>query len=263
MRVSNKKVYITADLVGEEGIEKLKTIEDNPPTTLLVAGDSKLVFGHNKTMEHEEKLLLDYLDTQPYKVLACDGIYTNYTRLYSGKIKYGGFVLYSGIYGEAYKIAARTYIVPRGNMLAVHGFRTLFFGGGFSYDKGIIPNQNYWPQELPNEQDMQIAYDIVEQRNNDIDIVISSMPPPTYDDTLNRFNEYTPAPEERELNNFFYKLQRKTGYHLWVAGHCGKDIKFSKRHIIAHDKIYEIKRKKYKQYVRANVIKDVVEVGGL
>ena len=110
---------------------------------LFVLGD----FGFLWDGSREEKKRLDWLAKRPYTILFLDGTHENYEMLDALPVeeKFGGRVQ---------PVAGSVYHVCRGSILELEGMSFLCFGGGESPDKEERdPGVNWWPREMPSDEE--------------------------------------------------------------------------------------------------------------
>ena len=107
----------------------------------------------------------------------------------------------------------------RGQVYEIEGKRIFVFGGAYSIDKAMrIEGRRWWPQEMPNEEDMSEATRNLEAANWKVDYILTHAAP---EETMSIFH-----PEhvhEMPLNGFLEYIREKTQYTHWYMGHLHRD----------------------------------------
>ena len=155
-------VYLTGDTHGDidrfrHGRLRWLSRRD----TVVVLGDFGFVWDGSK----EEQKKLDWLRKRPYTLLFLDGCHENYDLLaqYPTEERFGGTVQALG---------GNVYHVCRGSVLTLEGKKYLCFGGAESQDKEERePGVNWWPQEMPSDEEYARCEKTLEENGWQVDYV--------------------------------------------------------------------------------------------
>ena len=157
-------VYLTGDTHGE--LDRFKEGElrrAGKGDIVIVLGDFGFVWDGSKA----EQKKLDWLRRRPYTLLFLDGSHENYDLLeqYPTEEKFGGLVQPLG--GELYHVC-------RGSVLELEGKKYLCFGGAESPDKEERETHvNWWPQEMPSDEEYARCEAALEANGWQVDYVLT------------------------------------------------------------------------------------------
>ena len=201
-------VYLTGDTHGDidrfrHGRLRWLSRRD----TVVVLGDFGFVWDGSK----EEQKKLDWLRKRPYTLLFLDGCHENYDLLaqYPTEERFGGTVQALG---------GNVYHVCRGSVLTLEGKKYLCFGGAESQDKEERePGVNWWPQEMPSDEEYARCEKTLEENGWQVDYVLTH-------DAPSRFLELG---ESNRLHLFLDKILLKLHYEKWFFGCYHKDVALS------------------------------------
>ena len=137
-------VYLTGDTHGElDRFRHGKLRWLGKKDIVVVLGDFGFVWDGSKA----EQKRLDWLRKRPYTLLFLDGTHENYDLL----AQYPTVELFGG---RVQALGGNLYHVCRGSVLELEGKRYLCFGGGESPDRDDRePGVNWWPQEMPSDEE--------------------------------------------------------------------------------------------------------------
>ena len=216
-------LYITGDTHGERGIFQYagSAIERNltAADTLFVCGD----WGYLGRGTEEDNEFLDFLAKKPYRIAWVDGNHENFDLLdtYPVETWCGGKV---HIIRRDDDGQPKIIHLMRGQVFEVEKKKIFTFGGGYSKDKDDVrvPHVNWWPQEMPTDEEMKEAIRNLERCGNKVDYIVTHAAP---EDTMNLF--YPDHKEEKPLNNFLEWVRESVEYKHWWFGHLhfNKDLK--------------------------------------
>ena len=231
-------IYITGDVHGDvirrfnpaamPG-EDAWTAEDK----IIVLGDFGLIFYPRIelfTQETEqEKRKLAYLENKPYEILFIDGNHEDFDRLtteFPEEERYGGPVR---------RIGRNVFWLRRGGIYTIEGKTFFCMGGAYSIDKPIRLNQDriirdyyggaddahfsWWPQELPSNEEYDLAVKNLIAHDRRVDYVISHTAPRS----LIYLMGHNADPHDFELTGFLDWIWYEIGFRHWYFGHWHVD----------------------------------------
>lgn len=206
-------VYITGDTHGDlERFKHGRLRWLGKKDTVIVLGDFGFVWDGSK----KETAHLKWLQKRRYTILFLDGTHENYDLLdaYPTEEKFGGLVQ---------SLGGNLYHVCRGSVLELEGKRYLCFGGGESPDKEERePGVNWWPQEMPSEEECARCEANAAANNYQVDYVLTH-------DAPTKFLDFTALKqgETNRLHEFLDRLLVKLNYDRWFFGCYHKDTRLS------------------------------------
>ena len=164
----------------------------------------------------EEKKRLDWLAKRPYTILFLDGTHENYDMLDALPVeeKFGGRVQ---------PVGGNVYHVCRGSILELEGMSFLCFGGGESPDKEERdPGVNWWPREMPSDEEYAFCDANVAAHGFQVEYVLTH-------DAPSRFLDFTilPSGAKNRLHAYFDKLVGEMHYDKWLFGCYHRDTQLS------------------------------------
>ena len=206
-------VYLTGDTHGE--LDRFKEGElrrAGKGDIVIVLGDFGFVWDGSKA----EQKKLDWLRRRPYTLLFLDGSHENYDLLeqYPTEEKFGGLVQPLG--GELYHVC-------RGSVLEVEGKKYLCFGGAESPDKEERETHvNWWPQEMPSDEEYARCEAALEANGWQVDYVLTH-------DAPSKFLGFSvlAVGESNRLHLFLDEVVMKTTYEKWFFGCYHRDVQLS------------------------------------
>ena len=206
-------VYLTGDTHGElDRFRHGKLRWLGKRDTVVVLGDFGFVWDGSR----EEQKRLDWLRKRPYTLLFLDGTHENYELLaqYPTEERFGGRVQALG---------GNVYHVCRGSVLTLEERTYLCFGGAESPDRDDRePGLNWWPQEMPSEEEYAFCEQNLEAHGYKVDYVLTH-------DAPSRFLDFTvlKAGENNRLHDFLDRLLLRLDYDRWFFGCYHKDVALS------------------------------------
>ena len=206
-------VYLTGDTHGELDRFKHGRLRWlGKRDIVVVLGDFGFVWDGSK----EEQKKLDWLRKRPYTLLFLDGAHENYDLLdqYPVEERFGGRVQALG---------GNVYHVCRGSVLELEGKKYLCFGGTESPDKEEREaGYNWWPQEMPSDEEYAACEANLEANDCQVDYVLNH-------DAPSRFLDFTSLAvgESNRLHLFLDKVLLKLTYEKWFFGCYHKDVALS------------------------------------
>lgn len=206
-------VYLTGDTHGElDRFQRGELRWLGKRDVVIVLGDFGFVWDGSR----EEQKKLDWLRKRPYTLIFLDGTHENYDLL-------GRYPTIEMFGGKVQDLGGNIYHVCRGSVLELEGKSYLCFGGGESPDReereyGV----NWWPQEMPSDEEYAFCEQNLEARNWQVDYVLTH-------DAPSRFLDFTvlASGESNRLHLFLDKLLLKMQYEKWFFGCYHKDMQLS------------------------------------
>lgn len=233
--------YVTGDTHGD--IRRFK--EDLDPyfsqgDTVIVLGDWGFIFEPNKKKE----AFLDWLEQERpyYEVCFLDGNHENFHRLsteYPVECWHGG---------KVHRIRNNIRHLMRGQIFTIEqlGNQTVFtMGGGCSFDRERrMEGYDWFPQELPSQEEYQEARKNLERVDYQVDYILTHTAP---DDTLPFFSRILIGKgrslgewNEKELNGFLQWIVDRGSYKRWYFGHLHSDQELWRGQTVVLDAIREL-----------------------
>lgn len=206
-------VYLTGDTHGGlERFQKGRLRWLGKRDIVVVLGDFGFVWDGSPA---EEKRL-NWLRKRPYTLLFLDGAHENYDLLsrYPTVERFGG---------QLQALGGNLYRVCRGSVLELDGKRFLCFGGTESPDREERePGVNWWPGEMPSEEEYAACRANLEQNGWQVDYVLTH-------DAPSRFLDFSmlAAGESSRLHLFLDEIVLKLHYKEWFFGCYHKDVRLS------------------------------------
>lgn len=247
-------IHITGDLHGGITAYHVSASQFKPAKRgdiVLCTGDFGGVWWTdrhtNERHRRDEDYFLESRLRQRVLWLAVDGNHENFARLFGGE-----FPLVDLFGGKAYQIRKNVYYLKRGEVFTIEGETFLAFGGAASHDKdpGWVPAASseygmggiygssrewnkgrtegidWWPEEIPSEDDYENACRNLDRVGWEVDFVISHTCP-VNQSLLFRSGNYKNVKDPTE-----YMLQRFVDNGLkfdsWHFGHFHQEKKIDK-----------------------------------
>ena len=215
-------IWITGDTHGEIDISKIngknwpqgRTLSKSD--YLIICGDFGLLWYDQP--DRTEKWWVSWLTQKPWTTLFIDGNHENYERLRNlEKIE-----MFGGIVGQ---VSDSIYHLRRGECYTIQGFTFFCFGGARSYDMQYrTEGLNWWPEEIPSEQEKQKGLDNLAKNGDKIDYLIFHTVPRRYLKELGENIDKTVDPTIDYLESICNTVEFKHGY----SGHFHIDKQFNK-----------------------------------
>ena len=224
-------MYITGDLHGSADAYCVSKSKFDPKSggIVLCCGDLGGVWHHdyhtNRKHQRQEDFFLESTLRQRFLWLAVDGNHENFDRLLGGE-----FQLVELFGGKAYKIRDHVYYLKRCEIFEIEGKTFLAFGGAMSHDRekcsyidscgrkkswpGRTEKVDWWPEEVPSQDDFDNACRNLDRVNWKVDHVISHTCPESQRSWFISDNR-PPDPTEEMLEQIYRKLEFKS----WHFGH--------------------------------------------
>lgn len=210
-------IYVTGDIHGGFDIHKLSSKElrsaglrIKKDDYVIVCGDFGLVWDNKP----EERYWRKWLNEKPWTTLFVDGNHENFELLNTYPVEewHGGRI---------HRISEKTIHLMRGNVFSLEGASFFTFGGAASHDKEWrLPGLSWWPEELPSDEELRQANDVLAQCNNQVDYIISHCAPSLIQGRLN------PTYKIDRLTEYFEYVRETVKFKRWYFGHYHEDVDF-------------------------------------
>ena len=210
-------IYVTGDIHGGFDIHKLSSKElrsagmrIKKDDYVIVCGDFGLVWDNKP----EERYWRKWLDEKPWTTLFVDGNHENFELLNTYPVEewHGGRI---------HRISEKIVHLMRGNVFSLEGASFFTFGGAASHDKEWrLPDLSWWPEELPSDEELRQANDVLAQCNNQVDYIISHCAPSLIQGRLN------PTYKIDRLTEYFEYVRETVKFRRWYFGHYHEDVDF-------------------------------------
>lgn len=196
---------------------------------LIVCGD----FGFPWDFSDEECADIGWLESRPYTVLFVDGNHECFGHWAERPMEswHGGLVQRLADGSPIRRLA-------RGEVFLLDGARIFTMGGATSVDRAWrTPYFDWWPQELPDEENFEQARAKLDEQGWDVDYVIthtcanSMLPHALYPD------RGWHAPGQDRLTTFFEELEARLSYRHWYFGHFHRDRAIDARHTVLYQAV--------------------------
>lgn len=157
-------IYITGDLHGDKQRLKDKQLRHlKKGDTLIVCGDFGFLWDGSK----KESAYLKKLGKLKYNILFIEGTHDNLDLI-------GQYPLEDWNGGKVRRISGNLLKLERGSIYTIDGKTIFTFGGGESIDLDERLKDNmWWSQELPTEEELQLAKANLESQENKVDYIIT------------------------------------------------------------------------------------------
>lgn len=228
-------IWFTGDLHGGETAWHISSSQfsyGERGDTIICLGDLGGIWYHDYHTNRKHRSREDYfLNSQlrrRFLWLAVDGNHENFARLFSGE-----FPLVDIFGGKAYKVREHVYYLKRGEVFSIEGKTFLALGGAMSHDKEPTPAPgpytnpwpgrtegiNWWPEEVPRQDDLENAYRNLDRVNWRVDHVLTHTCPLSQR-LLFGGQERLMDPTETMLQDLW---DRGLEFGMWHFGHLHVD----------------------------------------
>jgi hypothetical protein len=208
------ETYITGDLHGRFPLYKKNIPEFTKDDFLIVCGDFGYIFSEKETSFEKERLDELQSNTNGCTICFVDGNHENFDRLKNLQMEYR-FDNEVGVVREG------IYHLRRGRPYVINGDTMLTFGGAISTDRmSRIPNINWWYDEVPNDDEIILAENVI--KSQPVDYIITHTCPFSVRRRIKSKKLYNlHCPTEVALEGI--KRQVKGGFKKWYFGHFHAD----------------------------------------
>ena len=215
-------IFVTGDLHGSIDIRKLL---DNHITTqmteddyLIICGDFGLVWNYKKE-DRKERKWLKWLEERPWTTVFADGNHECFPRLNKFPVKewHGG---------KVHEIRPKILHLMRGEVFDIDGKKIFAMGGAASHDRGpavgdtkAVQGKFWWPEEMPNAEEMENGRRNLEKNDWKVDYVITHCLPTTFQSIVKRDKYKADA-----MTDYLEEIYNKITFTYWYSGHYHYDL---------------------------------------
>lgn len=251
-------IYLTGDTHGEFLRFNNTSFPEQKQMTkqdvVIICGDFGGVW--RQQSGQEERYWLDWLNDKSFTLVWCEGNHENYARLNSDE-----FPIVDLYGGKAQQIRPSIFRLLRGEVYEIQGKRFFTFGGARSHDidDGILDPDDYddplkfqsvyrwwrmegrmfrvkgvswWPEELPNEAEMEKGRKALEAVNYEVDYVVTHCLP---HDVAYMLSMSSGGFYPDRLTLYFNEILHRLHFHHWYCGHYHTDrTVMGKFHVLYH-----------------------------
>ena len=246
-------IYVTGDTHGN--FRRFQP-EYFPEQTNMTKGDTVIItgdFGGVWFGDSRDDETLDWLENLPFTLVFVCGNHENYDALERYPVaEWHG--------GKIHRIRPHVLHLMHGQIFELEGYCFFTMGGAKSHDieDGVLepgspdferrlimlqrkPGAKYrvnhiswWAQELPSDEEYAEARRNLEQRNWQVDYIITHCAPTSIVRRESRHNEAD------RLTDFLQEIQDKTDYRYWLFGHYHDNRMIDTKHILLWEQIVQI-----------------------
>lgn len=220
-------VYITGDTHIPIDIHKLSKAnfpEQQNMTKkdfLIICGDFGGVWNSSK----EEKYWLKWLNDKPFTTLFIDGNHENFDKINQYAVK-------SFMGGNTHQIMDSVYHLMRGQIFEIDGLKFFAMGGAASHDKAYRKEGvSWWPQEIPSDEELNIAMKALNANNWEVDIIITHCAPDSVQTKIADWYEHD------KITKFLETIKKDCKYKHWYFGHYHIDNDIDDWHTALYNRI--------------------------
>ncbi|WP_101697486.1 metallophosphoesterase [Clostridium minihomine] len=218
-------IYLTGDMHGE--LDRFQSAE----IRRLKRGDSLIVcgdFGFIWNGDRAEAKILQKLGSKKYNILFVDGAHENHDALEQYPVEE-----WNG--GKVHHISGNLYHLMRGQVFTLEGNTFFTFGGGESQEKKMRQEAGkWWPQEMPNRQEMEEGVANLTARNMQVDYIVTHEPSPRMRTLINEKHQVSP------LEMYFEGLLRTVKFQKWFFGSLHTNRNITGSHICLFDDVVKL-----------------------
>lgn len=205
-------IYVTGDMHGDIGRFRQKQVRKlRKNDTLIVCGD----FGFVWDGSEKEKRILKWIGKRRYQVLFVEGCHDNLDLL-------AGYPQTQWQGGIVREISGKLKLLCRGSVFEIEGQKIFAFGGGSSEDsEERLSSKSWWPGELPNEDEIALARDMLGRHGNVVDFIVTHQ-------SSRRIKQFLhmDSSEISNLDTFLDEVRETVNFKKWYFGsvHFDKNV---------------------------------------
>lgn len=224
-------IYVTGDTHIPIDISKLSS-KNFPQQKELTKNDYVIICGDFGGVWYggpKDDYWLDWLEEKNFTTLFVDGNHENFAALsqYEPCSWNGGKVQF---------IRPSVVHLMRGYVYDLEGMKIFAMGGARSSDRAFrTEGVSWWPEEMPNEEEIRRARQNLAINDNQVDIIITHDAPRS----IARMIDFAKS-EDDELMPFFDEIRNTVGYRHWYCGHFHVDWNVDESHTVIYNKIIQL-----------------------
>ena len=188
---------------------------------LIVCGDFGLIWSQSESiLEQRYKKAFKSL---PLHILFIDGNHENHDRLNQYPVCdwHGGKVSF---------IDEQIIHLKRGQVYNINNKKIFTMGGANSHDiETRTTYVNWWPNEVPNYNEMNEALTNLSKHNDKVDYII------THDISSSVITKLNPKYDKDNFNDFLEHIDKTVSYEQWFFGHYHQDKIIDKHRCLYND----------------------------
>lgn len=220
-------LLVTGDTDGDAEffLSRILPLQLASSDCVIVLGD----FGFVWDGSVKENAVLDKINSLGPQTLFLDGNHDNLPLINTYPVvpKWGG---------HAHQIRSRIWHLPRGQVLAIEGYKIFVFGGGYSIDRyRRIEGKSYWPEEMPSDAEYDAGRKALQDNRHQVDYILSHAGPYEAMRMFSRFSH-----KERKLNEFLSWVKEFTKHKHYYFGHLHQDTHLAPNLTVVYDKVYNL-----------------------
>ena len=224
-------IFITGDTHIPLDISKLNS-DKFPQQKELTKNDYVIIcgdFGGIWYGNEKDNYWLNWLEKKNFTTLFVDGNHENFAALSQyEECSWNG--------GKVQFIRPSVIHLMRGYVFDLEGIKIFAMGGARSSDRMFRTiGKSWWPQEMPNAEEIRRARQNLAINDNQADIMITHDAP----QSIARMIDFAKS-EDDELMPFFDELRNTVGYRHWYFGHFHEDWKVDESHTAVYNKIIQL-----------------------
>ena len=215
---------------------------------VIICGD----FGGLWNDSAEEQYWLSWLNDKSFTTLWVDGNHENYDML-------KGIPAEDWHGGKVQRIRPNILHLVRGQLYDIEGDTFFTMGGARSHDieDGILNpdfsdfdscyrrlkdrkasfrvlGQSWWPEEMPSDEEYQLALETLEHINWNVDYVVTHCGPTSI------IKQFDCRYESDPLTDFLERVQKRIRFHYWLFGHYHDNKIIDDKYVLLWEQIVQV-----------------------
>ena len=248
------EIYITGDVHGDLRRFQPEVFPEQEALTkddiLMIAGDFGLVWYGDERDDEE----LNWLENRPFTTAFVTGNHENYDALRRYPLE-----MWQG--GNIRRIRPSVILLERGQIFNLGGKRFFTMGGASSHDiqdgileaddpqfhrkrQGLdardamyrINHLSWWKEELPSEEEYQIARANLDRAGWEVDYIITHCCPSSVQDKFSGGLYQKDA-----LTEFFEEICQRCRFRYWFFGHYHENMVIEQKYAMLYEQIIRLK----------------------
>lgn len=208
-----RMLYITGDVHADlKEFNERKFVHIKKTDSIIICGDFGILWKGDRIEQRNIKAI----GRKHHFTLFLDGTHENFDLLEEYPItEWNG--------GKVQVLSGNLMHLMRGQVYEIGGKKIFVFGGGESIDKEFrTERESWWPQEMPNAQEMQEGLRNLEGCGWKVDYIFTHSVPTTFRKLM--------EPEVTHinpLNAYLDEIREKCAYEKWIFGSYHRDKRYS------------------------------------